>query len=117
MMIYKLLAASLVFTLPLLAQGIHTAIPLKTKTFLVTDLTWPLYALSLVLVSKSFFGNSFLPHYLVLVAVLSIILTLWLAKASDHFSYRKWFKLFWRWNFFLALFAYLLTLLAIFLLV
>lgn len=114
MTIYHFLAISLLVTLPALAHIILKLLPIQPKNLLVTDLTLPLYALALVLVSKSFFGNSFLPHYLVLMAVLALLLTLFVLQTSKDFSYRRWFKLFWRWGFFLTLFAYLLTLVTLF---
>lgn len=116
MMIYKLLASSLLVTIPVLARFIHAAIPLKSDKLLLTDVIWPLYAVALVLVSKRFFNNSFLPHYLLLLSVLAILISLWLMRSNGGFSYGRWGKLFWRWSFFLTLLSYLLTLGAVFLL-
>lgn len=114
MTIYHFFALSLLVTLPVLAQFILILLPIQPKTLMVTDLALPLYALALVLVSKRFFSNSFLPHYLVLMAVLALILTTFVLRTTKDFSYRRWFKLFWRWGFFVTFFAYLITLAATF---
>lgn len=113
MIIYRLTALVFLVTTPLASQLLVSLLRFKAPQLHPTDITWPLYALELVLVSRTLLVNSLLPHYLVAMSILSIVLCIWLLRKPLPFSYRRFGKLYWRWAFFVTLCCYVAMLVLI----
>lgn len=113
MIIYNTFALLLSITIPSLARLLLILTKAKRWKINTADLSLPFYAVALVLVSKTYFTNSFLPHYLAAMALLAIITCAVLIKKQADFSYRRFTKIYWRLGFFLTLLAYFLTLVAV----
>lgn len=116
MTFYQLLALALLFLTPTLSFIITKIFQLDKLGLRFPDLAFPLFAGEIVYVSSRFFTHSLLPHYLIGLALLAIFSSIWLLnKQPNHFSYRRFFKVFWRTGFLVTLVFYIATLVAIFL--
>lgn len=114
MMIYKLIALAFVILTPIFSQIIISLFKLKKHGILFTDLSFPLFALEIFLVSSKFLTHSLIPYYLIALSLLAILLTIHLIRRTENFSYKRFFKFFWRIGFFLTLAFYLVLLVIIF---
>ena len=81
----------------------------------LADIALPLFAVEIVLVSAKFYTHSFLPHYLLAMSILSLTLAIRQIRKRKTFSFRRFFKFFWRSGFVLTFFFYLATVIAAFL--
>lgn len=115
MIIYQTFAVLFLLVTPIVAHALVNFLQLQVWDIKGPDLALPLFALELVLVSKKFLSYSFLPHYLLLMSSLAIIIIFGLVGKNKVFTYRRFFKRYWRVGFFLTVGAYLATLIFIFL--
>lgn len=113
MIIYTTFALLLGLTIPSLAHVLLTLTKGRRWGLNLADVSLPFYGIALFLVSKAYFTNSFLPHYLAAMSLTAIITCSVLLKKQPNFSLRRFTKIFWRIGFFVTLLAYLLTLIAI----
>ncbi|MGT2926670.1 DUF3397 family protein [Streptococcus cuniculipharyngis] len=116
MTFYKFLALGLLVLTPLLSLLITKLFQLDKLGLRFPDLAFPLFAGQIIYLSGHFFTHSLLPHYAIALALLAICAAIWLLnKQPNHFSYRRFFKVFWRTGFLVTLVFYLSMLIAIFL--
>lgn len=115
MMIYKLMALAFLFLTPIFSFILVKFFRLRRFKINFADFSLPLYAFELVLVSQEFYTHNFFPYYLIVMSLLAIVLTIVLLWGVHAFSYRRFFKLFWRIGFIVTFFCYLLTVIIIFL--
>ena len=115
-MMYKILAVALLFITPLFALILTKLFGLRKRGVLFTDLALVFYAIESVWLSSLFFTHLILPAYLLLLALLAIGLVIFmLYRRKKPFTYRHFFKLFWRMGFLATLAFYLVELVLIFL--
>ena len=114
-MFYKLLGLALFILTPFFTLIIARLLRLRRRGILFTDLTLPLYAFECIWLSGFFFVHLLLPVYLVIMALLAIMLTIWLLyKQKEAYTYRRFFKLFWRMAFLITLIFYAVVLVTMF---
>ncbi|HFI0147790.1 TPA: DUF3397 domain-containing protein [Streptococcus suis] len=77
------------------------------------DIAFPLYALEFYLISDRMYYNSFLPHLILALSLLSIGLCIFFLLRKRSFSYKRFFKIFWRSGFLLTFFMYLALVIAL----
>ncbi|HFI0025850.1 TPA: DUF3397 domain-containing protein [Streptococcus suis] len=77
------------------------------------DIAFPLYALEFYLISDRMYYNSLLPHLILALSLLSIGLCIFLLLRKRSFSYKRFFKIFWRSGFLLTFFMYLALVIAL----
>lgn len=115
MMIFKILAASFIVMTPLFGFAITKIFKLDRYKINFADLALPLFIFEIVIVSQKFFVHSFLPHYLCLMSLLAIGVAIGLfRKNKSQFSYKRFFKFFWRTGFIASLLFYIALVIAIF---
>ncbi|MET3634522.1 DUF3397 family protein [Streptococcus porcorum] len=112
---YKLLAIVFIFLTLAFTYVLVSIFKLRRFDLNAADLALPLYALELVLVSGHFFVHHYLPFYAILMSLLALILTIYQVRTTQRFHFRAFFKFFWRFGFFVTLAAYIMTVLAVFL--
>ncbi|WP_261379151.1 DUF3397 domain-containing protein [Streptococcus sp. sy004] len=116
-MIYKIVATALFVLIPLVSFLITKFCQLHRLGLKFPDLAFPALSVAAFFLSKQFFLHSLLPHYLILLSLLAIFVSFWLLnKQPNYFSYKAFFKLFWRTGFLVTLVFYLGMLVMIFLL-
>lgn len=116
-MIYKIVAVALLFLIPVLSFLVTKFCQLSKLGLKFPDLAFPALGTAVFLISKEFFVHSLLPHYLILLSLLAIFVCLFLLnKQPNYFSYKDFFKLFWRTGFVVTTVFYLGMLVMIFLL-
>ncbi|MGQ7462339.1 DUF3397 domain-containing protein [Streptococcus suis] len=71
------------------------------------DIAFPLYAIEFYLISDRMYYNSLLPHLVLALSLLSIGLCAFFLLRMRSFSYKRFFKIFWRSGFILTFFMYL----------
>lgn len=118
MMIYQFFALAFLIVTPIASQQLITLFKLDRKGLKFADLALPLFALEMVLVSKKFLTHSILPHYLLIMSLLSLGVCIWLLRhtRNKRFSHHRFTKLYWRLGFFVTFFVYVALLVAIFVL-
>ncbi|MFC5630894.1 MULTISPECIES: DUF3397 domain-containing protein [Streptococcus] len=115
MMFYKILAAAFLFLTPLFGLALVKLFGLERFKINFADLALPVLMFEIVMVSQKFFVHSYLPHYLIVLALVAIGVVYWLfRKDGEHFSYRRFFKFFWRLSFIFSFFFYLAVVIAVF---
>ena len=115
-MMYKILAVALLFITPLFAIILTKVFGLRKRGILFTDLALVFYAAEAVWLSGIFFTHLILPAYLLLMALLAVGLVVFmLYRYKKPFTYRHFFKLFWRMGFLATLAFYVVELALIFL--
>ncbi|MGT2828538.1 DUF3397 domain-containing protein [Streptococcus hillyeri] len=115
MMFYKILALSFLFLTPLFGLALVKLFSLERFKVNFADLALPVFMFEIVIVSQKFFVHSYLPHYLLVLSLLAIGVSLWLFKTSrENFTYRRFFKFFWRLSFIFSFFFYLAVVIAVF---
>ncbi|MGT2934454.1 DUF3397 family protein [Streptococcus castoreus] len=117
MIIYKLTALALILLTPLFAMILTSLFRLGKKGIKFPDLALILFAIEIVLVSGKFFTHNLLPYYLIIMSLLAIVISLLLVIRSQHFSYHRFMKLFWRVGFLITFFFYFILVFFIFTLV
>lgn len=116
-MIYKLIATALLFVIPLFSFFSTKFFQLYRLGLKFPDLAFPALAIAIILISKDFFVHSLLPHYLIVLSLLAIFVSIFLLnKQPNYFSYKAFTKLFWRTGFLVTMVFYLGMLVMIFLL-
>lgn len=111
---FKVLSASLIILTPIFTYIICIFFKLGHLGIKFPDITIPLYVLEMIICSSQFFDHSFLYYYLIAVSLLAILVASWQFLRNKTFTYKRWFKFFWRLNFFLTFVAYLATLILMF---
>ncbi|HFI0420751.1 TPA: DUF3397 domain-containing protein [Streptococcus suis] len=77
------------------------------------DIAFPLYALEFYLISDRIYYSSLLPHLLLALSLLSMGLCAFSLFKKKEFSYKRFFKVFWRASFILTFFMYLALVIAV----
>ncbi|HFI0040101.1 TPA: DUF3397 domain-containing protein [Streptococcus suis] len=77
------------------------------------DIAFPLYAIEFYLISDRMYYNSLLPHLVLALSLLSIGLCAFFLLRMRSFSYKRFFKIFWRSGFLLTFFMYLALVIAL----
>ncbi|MGQ7509175.1 DUF3397 domain-containing protein [Streptococcus suis] len=77
------------------------------------DIAFPLYAIEFYLISDRMYYNSLLPHLILALSLLSIGLCIFFLLRKRSFSYKRFFKIFWRSGFLLTFFMYLALVIAL----
>ncbi|HEM6392819.1 TPA: DUF3397 family protein [Streptococcus suis] len=77
------------------------------------DIAFPLYALEFYLISDRVYYSSLLPHLLLALSLLSMGLCAFFLFKKKEFSYKRFFKVFWRASFILTFFMYLALVIAV----
>ncbi|BBA93034.1 DUF3397 family protein [Streptococcus ruminantium] len=80
------------------------------------DIAFPLYAIEFYLISDKAYYNSLLPHLVFALSFLAIGLCAFFLFKKKEFSYKKFFKFFWRAGFILTFLMYLALVIAVFML-
>ncbi len=111
---FKVLSASLLILTPIFTYIICKFFKLGLLGIKFPDITVPLYILEIIVASSEFFKHSFIYYYLIAISILAIIVACWQFLKNKSFTYKRWFKFFWRLNFFLTFFFFLATILLIF---
>ena len=115
MIFYKILAASFLFLTPLFGFSLVKIFGLERYKINFADLALPVFILEIIIVSQKFFVHSYLPHYLIMLSILAIGVAIWLfRKNGPGFTYRRFFKIFWRLSFIFSFFFYLAVVIAVF---
>ncbi|KHD43361.1 DUF3397 domain-containing protein [Streptococcus hongkongensis] len=114
MITYKLVALAFILLTPIVSYIVVSSFKLGRYGIKFPDLALLLFILNIALVSGKFFTHNFLPYYLILMAILSIVICLVLVIKFQKFTYPRFIKLFWRIGFLVTLFTYFLLVIAIF---
>ena len=114
MMIYKLIALAFILLTPIFTYILASFFRLKHYGILFTDLAFPLFALEIALISAKFFTNSLVPYYFICLSLLAISLTVGFLVKTHSFSYRRFFKFFWRAGFILTFLFYIVMIIFVF---
>lgn len=77
------------------------------------DIAFPLYALEFYLISDRIYYSSLLPHLTLALSLLSMGLCAFFLFKKKEFSYKRFFKVFWRAGFILTFFMYLALVIAV----
>ena len=110
MTMYKLMAIAFIFLTLIFSYIIVSTFHLRRFGINLADIALPLFAVEIVLVSAKFYTHSFLA-----MSILSLILAIRQIRKRKTFSFRRFFKFFWRSGFILTFFFYLATVIAAFL--
>ncbi|MGT2930669.1 DUF3397 family protein [Streptococcus dentasini] len=114
-MIY-FLAVFYFFLIPFLAQSLVRYFDLKRFSIKFPDLSLPFLAWAIIYVSGIYFSHSFLPQYLLMMCLLAIATCLFILRRTGKikvFSYKRFFKLFWRMGYLLTAIFYIVTVILI----
>lgn len=87
---------------------------LKKKGWNFADIAFPMFVFEFYLISDKAYYHSLIPHLFLSLSILAIaIATYFLVKKRD-FTYRRFFKFFWRAGFLLTFFLYLALVISLF---
>ncbi|HEM3198240.1 TPA: DUF3397 domain-containing protein [Streptococcus suis 14A] len=86
---------------------------LQNRGWNFADIAFPLYALEFYLISDRIYYSSLLPHLLLALSFLSMGLCAFFLFRKKEFSYKRFFKVFWRASFILTFFMYLALVIAV----
>ncbi|MFC3931827.1 DUF3397 family protein [Streptococcus dentapri] len=115
-MIY-LLAFLYFFLVPFLAQSLVRYFDLKRFSIKFPDLSLPFLAWAIIHYSGIYFTHSFLPQYLLMMCLLAIATCFFIIYRTRNsvkvFSYKRFFKLFWRMGYLLTALFYIVTVILI----
>ncbi|MGU7973085.1 DUF3397 domain-containing protein [Streptococcus suis] len=87
---------------------------LQNRGWNFADIAFPLYALEFYLISDRIYYSSLLPHLLLALSFLSMGLCAFFLFRKKEFSYKRFFKVFWRASFILTFLMYLALVIAVF---
>ncbi|HFU4463622.1 TPA: DUF3397 domain-containing protein [Streptococcus suis] len=76
------------------------------------DIAFPMFAFEFYLISDKMYYSSLLPHLLLALSILALTICLFFLFVRKTFSYRRFFKIFWRSGFLLTFFMYLALVIA-----
>ncbi|HEM3702884.1 TPA: DUF3397 domain-containing protein [Streptococcus suis] len=76
------------------------------------DIAFPMFAFEFYLISDKMYYSSLLPHLLLALSILALAICLFFLFVRKTFSYRRFFKIFWRSGFLLTFFMYLALVIA-----
>lgn len=110
-MIY-VFAAIYFFLVPVVAQFFVRFFDLKRFSIKFPDLSLPFLAIASLWISDQYFTHSFLPQYLLMVCLLAIATCLFILRKAGNiriFSYKRFFKIFWRMAYLLTAIFYIVT--------
>lgn len=107
MLIYKLMALAFLILTPIFSYVIVSMFKLNRYGLKFPDITLPLYALEIIIVSAKFFTHSLLPYYVIIKSILAITIASLILRKGQHFSYHRFLKLFWRSGFLITAVFYL----------
>lgn len=113
MILLKIIAVSLVFLIPIGSAVTVKWLGLRKKGWNLADLAFPLFSLSFYQVSDRMYYHSLLPQLVLAVALLAIAICLYFLLKKRTFSYRRFFKFFWRSGFILTFLLYLALVIAL----
>ncbi|CYV01459.1 DUF3397 domain-containing protein [Streptococcus suis] len=86
---------------------------LQNRGWNFADIAFPLYAIEFYLISDRIYYSSLLPHLLLALSFLSMGLCAFFLFRKKEFSYKRFFKVFWRASFILTFFMYLALVIAV----
>lgn len=86
---------------------------LQNRGWNFADIAFPLYAFEFYLISDRIYYSSLLPHLLLALSFLSMGLCAFFLFRKKEFSYKRFFKVFWRASFILTFFMYLALVIAV----
>ncbi|HEL1961114.1 TPA: DUF3397 domain-containing protein [Streptococcus suis] len=86
---------------------------LQNRGWNFADIAFPLYAIEFYLISDMIYYSSLLPHLLLALSFLSMGLCAFFLFRKKEFSYKRFFKVFWRASFILTFFMYLALVIAV----
>ncbi len=87
---------------------------LQKRGWNFADIAFPLFAFEFYLISDKTYYNSLLPHLVLTLAILSIGLAIFFLLKKKDFTYKRFFKIFWRSSFILTFLLYLALVIAVF---
>ncbi|MGT2949867.1 hypothetical protein BU202_00895 [Streptococcus cuniculi] len=87
---------------------------LQKKGWNFADIAFPILAFEFYLISDKVYYHSFLPQLILAFSILVLAIVCFLLFKKRKFSYRRFFKFFWRAGFILTFFLYLALIIAIF---
>ncbi|HEL2051236.1 TPA: DUF3397 domain-containing protein [Streptococcus suis] len=86
---------------------------LQKRGWNFADIAFPLYAIEFYLISDKAYYNSLLPQLVLALSLLAIGLCGFFLFRKKEFSYKRFFKVFWRASFILTFFMYLALVIAV----
>ncbi len=104
------------FLIPFLAQSLVRYFDLKRFSIKFPDLSLPFLAVAIIYISGRYFTHNFFPQYLLMMCLLAIATCLFILRKAGKikiFSYKRFFKLFWRMGYLLTAIFYIVTLILI----
>ncbi|MDO4635018.1 MAG: DUF3397 domain-containing protein [Streptococcus sp.] len=106
MIIFKLIAILFLIFTPFFSQIIVKAFGLKRVKIRFLDLAFVFYFLEFILIISHFSLEFLLPYYFLFLSVISLVISILQVKKNKEFTYKGFFKVFWRIGFFYSLLAY-----------
>ncbi|NQG98003.1 DUF3397 domain-containing protein [Streptococcus suis] len=108
--------ASILFLILTLAASIIAVklFGLEKKGWNFADIAFPLYFIESYIISDRMFYHSLLPHLVLLLGLLAIGIASFFLLKKRSFSYRRFFKFFWRSGFILTFLFYLALVITLF---
>ncbi|WP_019781438.1 DUF3397 domain-containing protein [Streptococcus sobrinus] len=104
------------FIIPFLAQSLVRYFVLKRFSIKFPDLSLPFLAVAIIYISGRYFTHNFFPQYLLMMCMLAIATCLFILRKAGKiriFSYKRFFKLFWRMGYLLTAIFYIVTIVLI----
>lgn len=86
---------------------------LQKRGWNFADLAFPLFAFEFYLISDKVYYSSLLPHLVLALAILAFGLCLFFLLKKRDFTYKRFFKVFWRASFILTFLMYLALVIAV----
>lgn len=87
---------------------------LQKKGWNFADIAFPILAFEFYLISDKAYYHSLLPHLILALSILSLVIVCYFLMKKRNFSYRRFFKFFWRAGFILTFFLYLALVISLF---
>lgn len=108
----KIISILFIFLTLTISFIIVKLLQLRKKGWNFADIAFPLYAFQFYIVSDKAYYNSLLPHLVLSLALLATGLALFFLFKKKEFSYKRFFKVFWRAGFILTFLMYLALVIA-----
>lgn len=109
----KIIAILFVFLTLAISIIIVKVFNLKKYSRNFADIAFPLYAFEFYLISDKMYYNSLLPYLILALSILALSISLFFLLIRKSFSYKRFFKIFWRSGFILTFFMYLALVIAV----
>ncbi|MDG3131639.1 DUF3397 domain-containing protein [Streptococcus suis] len=108
----KIISILFIFLTLTISVIIVKLLQLRKKGWNFADIAFPLYAFQFYIVSDKAYYNSLLPHLVLSLTLLATGLALFFLFKKKEFSYKRFFKVFWRAGFILTFLMYLALVIA-----